>query len=315
MGDLAYPIGQCAAAEWPIGRAECVDRRIGGKQRAVHAMAMTTNPAARVAAITGGARGIGRATAQAFVREGIAVAIGDIDHEAAKRTAAELGYDTIGLPLDVTDRASVAAFLDATEARLGPLDVLVNNAGVMLVGRPLWEEDDRGTQRSFDVNANGVVFGAKEAIPRFLARGRGHLVNVASGAGKIALPYSASYSASKHFVVGLSEALRGELRGTGVEVSLVMPGIVDTELAAGHQDVRGMRTVQAEAVADAIVAAVRHPRFDVFVPKELGALNRTRALVPRRAWEAAMHVTKVDQIGSSADQTARAEYEQSVIES
>src|SRR5213593_2212719 len=96
----------------------------------------------RVAAITGGARGIGRATAAAFVREGITVAIGDLDLELAQQTASELGHGTIALPLDVTSRASVAAFIDAAEDQLGPLDILVNNAGIMLVGRPLWEEDD-----------------------------------------------------------------------------------------------------------------------------------------------------------------------------
>ncbi|AEF39232.1 SDR family oxidoreductase [Hoyosella subflava] len=268
----------------------------------------------RVAAITGGARGIGRATAEALVREGVSVAIGDIDGEAAKRTAGEIGRGTIGLPLDVTDRKSVDGFLDTVEATMGPLDILVNNAGVMLVGPPLWLEDDRGTQRSIDVNVNGVVFGAKSAVPRFISRGRGHLVNVASGAGKLALPYSASYSGSKHFVVGLSEALRGELRDSGVHVSLIMPGIVDTELASGHRPLRGVRTVGPEHVADAIVRALRRPRFEVFVPAELGVVSRARALVPRTLWEAAMHVLKVDQVASGADHAAREQYQRSVID-
>lgn len=275
---------------------------------------MTLQLEGRVVAITGGSRGIGRATAEAFLRAGARVAIGDVDEEAVQRVATDLGNRAVGVRLDVRTRESVSAFLDATEAELGPADVFVNNAGVMLVGRPLWEEDDRGTQRSVDVNVHGVINGAKEALPRFVARGRGHLVNVASGAGRIALPYSASYSGTKHFVVGLSEALRGELRGTGVGLSLVMPGIVDTELAAGHRSVRGVRTVQPSDVASAIVSAVVDDRYEVFVPRELAAAQRLQTLVPRRLWDAATRATRIDRVGIDADHAARADYERSVIE-
>jgi NADP-dependent 3-hydroxy acid dehydrogenase YdfG len=175
----------------------------------------------RVAAITGAARGIGKATAAAFVREGIKVAIGDLDHELAQQTAAELGHGTIALALDVTDRASFAAFLDTTEEQLGPVDIVVNNAGIMLVGPPVWEEDDGKAQRQIDINVNGVLYGIKEAIPRFRARGAGHLVNIASGAGKIGFAGGATYCGCKHFVVGASEALRAELHGSGIKVSCV----------------------------------------------------------------------------------------------
>src|SRR5712672_1898936 len=93
------------------------------------------------AAITGAARGIGRATAEAFLRQGMKVAIGDVDVAAAQKTASELGPSAVALPLDVTDRASFAAFLDEAERQLGPLDVLVNNAGIMQIG-PFLDEDD-----------------------------------------------------------------------------------------------------------------------------------------------------------------------------
>src|SRR5205807_6604079 len=110
-------------------------------------------------AITGGARGIGRATAQALLAQGARVAIGDIDQALAEGTAAELGSGTVGLPLDVTNRDSFAAFLEAAEDRLGPLDVLINNAGIMPVG-PFVEETDATAKRMVDINVHGVIFGS-----------------------------------------------------------------------------------------------------------------------------------------------------------
>ena len=168
----------------------------------------------KVVAITGGARGIGRATAAALIAQGARLAIGDIEAALAEQTAQELGSGTIGLPLDVTDRASFERFLNEVEERLGPLDVLVNNAGIMPVG-PFLEETDAMAERIIDINLHGVIFGSKLALARFVERGRGgHLVNIASSAGKTGIPGGATYSATKHAVVGLSEAIRGEFRGT-----------------------------------------------------------------------------------------------------
>ena len=137
----------------------------------------------KVVAITGGARGIGRATAAALVRKGAKVALGDIDIELAEQTAAELGGGTLALSLDVTDRASFECFLDETEQQLGPLDVLINNAGIMQLGL-LAEESDATTTRQIDINLHGVICGSKLALQRFLPRRSGHLVNIASTAGK-----------------------------------------------------------------------------------------------------------------------------------
>src|SRR5207253_3661150 len=136
-----------------------------------------------VVAITGGARGIGRATAAALIAQGARVAIGDIDAALAEETAGELRAGTIGLPLDVTDRDSFAAFLEQVEDRLGPLDVLINNAGIMPIG-PFVEETDATATRMIDINLHGVIYGSKLALARFIPRGRGHLVQIASAAGK-----------------------------------------------------------------------------------------------------------------------------------
>jgi NAD(P)-dependent dehydrogenase (short-subunit alcohol dehydrogenase family) len=264
----------------------------------------------KVVAITGGARGIGRATAAALVRRGAKVAIGDLDLELAEQTAAELGGGTLALALDVTDRASFEAFLDETEQRLGPLDVLVNNAGIMQLG-PFAQEPDAVAARQIDINLHGVIYGSKLALQRFLPRGSGHLVNIASTAGKAGVPGGATYSATKHAVVGLTEAIRHEVRGSGVETSVVMPVPVNTELAAGLVRGRGLTaTVEPEQVADAIVEALERPRHDVYVPKAIVAGIRLGALLPRRLGEAIGRSAKTDRILADADPAARAAYEQ-----
>jgi NADP-dependent 3-hydroxy acid dehydrogenase YdfG len=264
----------------------------------------------KVVAITGGARGIGRATAAALVRKGAKVAIGDLDLALAERTATELGAGVVALPLDVSDRASFERFLEQVEARLGPLDVLVNNAGIMLLS-PLADESDAAAARQIEINLHGVITGSKLALARFLPRRTGHLVNVASTAGKAGVPGGATYSATKHAVVGLTEAIRGEVRGTGVETSVVMPVPVNTELAAGLAKGRGATaTVEPEDVADAIVATLERPRHDVYVPKQIGALVRVTALLPRRVAEALGRSAKTDRILASADTAARTAYEQ-----
>ena len=264
--------------------------------------------AGQVVAITGGARGIGRATAAALIAQGARIAIGDIEAPLAERTAQELGSGTIGLPLDVTDRASFATFLDEVERRLGPLDVLINNAGIMPIG-PFVEETDATAKRMVDINLNGVIFGSKLALERFVPRNRGHLVQIASAAGKAGFPGGATYCATKHAVVGLSEAIRAELHGTNVEVSVVMPVGVNTELYSGLPEPRGFKTAEPEDVANAIVEALQTGRYEVFVPKSVGAVFRFNALMPRRATEAIGRFLKGDQVLSHPDHAARSAYE------
>jgi len=147
----------------------------------------------KVVAITGGAQGIGKATATALVRKGCRVAIGDIDLALAEQTAAGLGGGTIALPLDVTERSSFAGFIDEAARQLGPVDVVINNAGIMPV-TALVDESDDSIKRQLDINVYGVIVGTQLAIERMRPRGSGHIVNIASQAGKTALPASASPS-------------------------------------------------------------------------------------------------------------------------
>jgi NAD(P)-dependent dehydrogenase (short-subunit alcohol dehydrogenase family) len=261
-----------------------------------------------VVAITGGGRGIGRATALALAREGARVAVGDLDTDAAERVASELGPGALGLPLDVTDHAGFTAFLDEVEQRLGPLDVLVNNAGIMPV-TPLVEESPESIARQLEINLHAVIHGTQEAMRRMVPRRTGHIVQLASLAGRTGFPQLATYCATKHGVVGLSEAVSLELRGTGVEVSVVMPGIVKTELATGLEDARGVKTLEPEEVADAIVDALSTPRFDVFLPRVSGALVQLGAALPRRLRLAVARGLKVDQATGNTDRRARAGYE------
>jgi short-subunit dehydrogenase len=234
--------------------------------------------------------------------------MGDVDSASAEATASELGGGAIGLPLDVTDRAGFMAFLDEVERRLGPIDVLVNNAGIMSVG-PLDEEDDATAIRMIEINLHGVIHGTKEAMRRMKPRGTGHIVNIASSAGKTGYPHIATYSATKHAVVGLSEGVRAELHGTGVEIAVVMPAPVETELWAGMGRVRGFKHSTPEDVADAVTDALKFPRFDVFVPRSVGPTWTLMNLLPRRARDAFGRALKIDEVLTQHDPAARAAYE------
>ncbi len=270
-------------------------------------MADTRSVDGLVVAITGAARGIGRATAARLAGAGARVAIGDIDAELAETAASEIGGGAIGLQLDVTDRASFQAFVDAAEERLGPLDVLVNNAGILLMG-PFLDEDDGATAREIAVNLGGVINGMRVALPRMRERGRGQVVNIASGASYVAPPGEATYAATKHAVAGLTEGVRAELRGTGVDLTLVFPGLVNTELATGSRPTRGMKWLEPDTVAQAVIGAIAQPRAEVFIPRSLAATLKLNKVLPPRAREKLGAFFRLDQFATGADPTSRAEY-------
>jgi len=267
----------------------------------------THNPLGMVVAITGGARGIGLATAKAFIAAGAQVAIGDIDAECAADQARVLGARS--RVVDVTDTASFVEFLDTFESQLGPVDVLVNNAGIMPLG-PLVEEPDEVTRRILSVNLLGVTTGTKLAMARMVPRGTGHIVNVSSAVGRVAVPHAATYSATKFAVVGLTEAVRAELRGTGVHASVILPAIVNTELGSGLRTTRVSAPVEPEDVAAAIIRTVRKPRFETWVPRTNYVGYRVASMLPRFWFEALSRATGSVDILSSADAPARAAYEE-----
>jgi len=240
---------------------------------------MSNRLTGKVVAITGGGRGIGAATAQALTREGARVAIGDIDVDVAKATAERIGGDALALPLDVTSADSVTSFLDTVESSLGPIDVYINNAGVMPLAHVL-DEDEATIDRIFAINTRAVIHGTREAARRMLPRGRGHIVNVASTAGKAGIAGSATYCASKAAVVQYTEGAYAELHPQGLDFSIVMPGITRTELTAGVEDMPAFRAITPESVADAIVAAIVKPRLEVYVPRSAGTVISLTRLLP-----------------------------------
>lgn len=260
-------------------------------------------------AITGGARGIGRATAEACVAAGMSVVIGDVDGASCAAAAAEIGHGAVGLPLDVRDPKGFEAFLAEAEERVGPLDVLVNNAGVAPIGLFV-DEDPRDTQRMIDINIGGVLVGTRLALRRFVPRGSGHIVNLASSAGQIATAGGATYAATKHAVVGFTRAIRAETRGTGIRTTIVMPGLIRTDMISGFEKPRGTRIVGPDAVADAIVDAVRSGREEVFVPRELGPVARLIAGTPPGIADRLKKAIRADSVMTHADMGARATYTQ-----
>lgn len=257
-------------------------------------------------AVTGAARGIGRATAEELARRGARVAIGDVDAGAAEAAAAELAGEAIGLRLDVTDSDSFAAFLDAAEERLGPLDVLVNNAGVMIVG-PFAGQDAAAAGRVLDVNLNGVVNGMRLAIPRL--RAGGQIVNVVSASAFAAPPGLSTYAASKHAVKALTDSVRAELAPGGITVTGVYPNVVATPLAAGTRPTRGGKWIEPAQVAAAVADGVERPRGEIFIPRSLGAALRLQSALPPRAKALLWRVLGLHTLYTSADLEARREYE------
>jgi NAD(P)-dependent dehydrogenase (short-subunit alcohol dehydrogenase family) len=253
----------------------------------------------RVAVVTGAASGIGRATALELARRGAALALCDVDEVGLERTSQEL-RDIAGRLLtervDVTHEAEIARFAARVESELGVADLIVNSAGIVVVGRfldtPLADWD-----RLLDVNVKGCVRVCRAFLPAMLARGRGgHVVNVASAAAFTTIADLSAYGASKHALVGLCQGLTEELFEDGIGVSLVCPGFVDTPIAS-HLEVRGPRDVSAERerlsgflrarglsaarVAERIVNAAERGQSIVTVGVEARFLRSLSRLAPR----------------------------------
>ena len=259
------------------------------------------------AAVTGAGAGIGRAVAHRLAAAGARVAVGDIDGDAAARVAAEIGDTAVGAALDITEPDQFTEFLDAAERRHGPLGIMVNNAGIDWVG-PFHEEPDEVTRREIAVNLYGTTLGSRLALQRMLPRRHGHLVTIASGVGRVPLPGSAVYAATKHGVVGLTESLRLEYRGSGVAFTLVQPSQVRTAMIDGQPTPRALPVITPEDVADAVLDALRHRRFEVWVPRSQGTSARLGNLLPRPARDLVLRAVGVTQIAGGADPEARRDY-------
>ncbi|MGW0035196.1 SDR family NAD(P)-dependent oxidoreductase [Gordonia sp. NPDC003376] len=259
-------------------------------------------------AVTGAAGGIGKAIATAFAAQGARVTLGDLDGDKAAAAAADIGHGAVGVALDVSDTDSFTSFLDHAEQTHGPLGVLVNNAGVDWMG-VFHDGDDAISRRELSVNLMGPVIGSRLALRRMLPRQQGHIVNVASGAGRLPQPGSAVYTATKHGVVGLTECLDLEYRKSGVRFSLLHPGYIDTAMTEGTS--RPSPLVPAatpDDCADAVVKAVQHNIFNVWAPGDLGFSIKLSQIVGRRIRDRVLLATRVDKIAEKVEPTARADY-------
>ncbi|WP_158887787.1 SDR family oxidoreductase [Amycolatopsis anabasis] len=266
-----------------------------------------------VVAVTGGGRGIGRATAEAFAARGATVALGDLDVAVAEEAAKSIGTAARAYPLDVRDRESFGGFADAVLGEFGRIDVLVNNAGVMPLGGFL-EEPDALSATTLDVNVWGLIHGLRLVLPGMIARGRGHVVNIASMAGKIPIPGMAVYNASKFAAVGLTAAVRREYAGTGVSVSAVLPSAVRTGLASGVPLGKGMPTVDPEDIAAAVVRSCRTRRAEIPVPGFLAGWDLLAAIVPEPVMSLGRNLIGDNRALTSVDPAGRADYERRVAD-
>jgi short-subunit dehydrogenase len=253
--------------------------------------------------VTGAARGIGRATAAAFAHRGARVTVADLDIDAATEAAVEIGRGVAPATLDVRDAAAFRAIVADLD-----VDVLVNNAGIMPFGH-LLDESDLTCRQTLDVNLLGPLNGLRAVLPGMVARGRGHVVNVASMAGKVAAPGLAVYNASKFGVVGLSAAMRAEVAGSGVSVTTVLPGAVRTELVTGIPRVRGLPMVDPEDVARAIVTSCAHRRGEITVPRWLRSWEVVATVVPERTVAALRRLVGEQRALAEVDRRARDVYD------
>jgi short-subunit dehydrogenase len=249
--------------------------------------------------VTGGARGIGKSTAELFAAKGATVCVGDLH-----------GGD---FTVDVTSRDSFADFVATVIDSHGRIDVLVNNAGVMPLGDFLSEED-AVSRTTFDVNVWGLIHGMRLVLPHMIERGRGHIVNVASMAGKLVIPGMAVYNATKFAAVGLSAAVREEYRDSGVSVTTVLPSAVRTRLVSGVPLGRGMPTVEPEAVARAIVNSVASRRAELTVPRYLAGWDLLSAATPDSLMRLARKMIRDRRALTSVAHDVRGDYQMAIEE-
>jgi NAD(P)-dependent dehydrogenase (short-subunit alcohol dehydrogenase family) len=241
----------------------------------------------KVVVVTGGANGIGRALSTRFVAEGAAgVAVVDLDRSAAEAVASSLGSTAIGLSADVAREADVVAAVDATEARFGPVDLMVSNAGIGTMAGV--EASDEAWQQIWSVNVMAHVYAARAVLPGMLARGEGYLLSTASAAGLLSQIGDAPYSVTKHAAVGLAEWLAITYGDRGIKVSCLCPQGVNTDMLRGASAgtsgsvVVSQGVIEPEAVADAVVKGLAEERFLILPHPEVHEYLQRKASDPDR---------------------------------
>lgn len=241
---------------------------------------MTALNAKRVL-ITGGARGIGFLMAERAVKRGATVVLWDIHEQALEAAVAKLGPNAHGYVCDITDRHAVYSTADTVRADVGPIDVLINNAGIV-TGRSFMELPDEMIERTFQVNAMALFWTARAFLPDMTRRNSGHVVTIASAAGQVGVAKLADYCASKFAAVGFDESLRVEMKKSspGVRTTLVCPYYINTGMFDGVKSrfPRLLPILEETYVADKIIHAIETNDARLYLPPIVRLLSAVKVL-------------------------------------
>jgi short-subunit dehydrogenase len=229
----------------------------------------------KVVLITGAARGMGKLHAHAFAREGCRVVLTDIGEEELRKTAGEMqeaGYDVYSYIQDISSREGCFKLAEKVEDEVGSVDVLINNAAVA-TNETVLDTSESAYRRITEVNYLGQVWMLQAFVPQMVKRGSGHVVNICSMAGKVAVPNLGPYCATKFALIGITDSLRQELKGSGVDCTIVNPGYIATGMFEGTTVPFITRWQDPQKVADALLEGVKKNKAEVFVPRFIAWLS------------------------------------------
>jgi len=267
----------------------------------------------KVALVTGGSRGIGAEISRALGREGCRVVISARSEDELEKARVDLeasGVQCLAVPADVGHLDSLRRLVAEIERGFGPVDILVNNAAAPETILAFEELPPDDVERTFRVNALGAAWLTQLVVPGMIERASGHIVNISSNAGLVGVPYNALYSATKHAIVGLSRALRGELADKGIGVSVICPSFVEGGRIEynfdGRQPPKQAGTVTEAAVAKAVVDAILRNRGEVIVNRGLGKMSDVaQAIAPEFSAKMMRRLGVYDFFKSAAEKNAR----------
>ena len=249
--------------------------------------------------ITGGAQGIGLAMAMKFAGRGADIVIADLNEgklPEAKAKIEALGVTVWGFPVDVTNPTSIASLKAQIAAEAGPIDVLVNNAGIVF-GGPFIETPLDRHLKTYEVNTLGVVAMTHAFLPDLIERPEAHLVNISSASGFIGLPYGSTYASSKWAVIGFSESIRAELKVLGhehVHVTIVCPSYIGTGMFEGAAAPKATSILEPDFIAEKVVQAVERNRIHVLEPWMVKITPLLRELLPTALYDRISHLFGAD---------------------